>query len=222
MPGRCFIDRRSALGWLAVAALLGGTGPVGPVAAERRVVVQGRVLTETGEGLAGWPIQLIATQRYIELKRFVSGGDMAIVGRAVSDANGYFSIDVPKGRKYQFWFLRLAEAGRLDTIRYLPPQDIEITASARRARVATVDAVIRQHPDWPEVERRVAQEGGEHTERGRILRTLGLPEKAARNEATGEEEWWYFTRGVLYTFSGTGEAGLRRFEPVKPPPEGTR
>ena len=209
-----------ALAALAAALLLASAADATPaLAAAKHVAAQGRVLDPAGGGMPGWPVVLIGTQRYIELKRFSSGGSVATLTRATTDANGYFSIDVPKDRHYQFWFLRFAEPG-LDTVKYLPPEDVEITTDVRRDRVASVEKTIRLHPDWPEVERRVAEAGGETTEKGKILRALGLPEKNVKDEAAGTEEWWYFTRGILYTFSGNQAANERRFEPVKPPPAG--
>jgi len=190
------------------------------VAAGKRVAAQGRVLTASGEGMPGWPVVLIGTQRYIELKRFSSGGGVAILTRATTDANGYFSIDVPKDRRYQFWFLRFAEQGGLDPVKYRMPEDVEITADVRRDRVASVQKAIQLNPAWPEVERRVAEAGGESSEKGKILRALGLPEKSVKDDAAGTEEWWYFTKGILYTFSATEPVSERHFAPVVPPPGG--
>lgn len=222
MSRRVVISRVSAASVIptVIAAVLMLAASAHTLFAEgKHVVAQGRVLSPSGEGMAGWPVQVIATQRYIELKRFATGGDMVTAARATTDASGYYAIDVPKDRHFQFWFLRFVEAGQLDTVKYLYPEDVEITADVRRGRVAAVDKTIKLNPDWPEVERRIGEAGGESTERGRILRSLGLPEKHVRDELTGADEWWYFTRGILYTFHGSQPAVERRFEPVKPPPD---
>src|SRR5262249_39326279 len=151
------------------------------------------------------------------LKRFSSGGDVVIAARLATDANGYYTVDIPKDRHFQFWFLRFAEAGSLDTVKYVPPEDVEITTEVRRARVAGVDKMILIQRDWPESQGRIDERGGESTEKGRVLRSLGLPEKNVRDDATGSEEWWYFTKGIVYTFHGSESMGERRFEPVKAP-----
>jgi len=187
-----------------------------PAFAEKRVVVNGRVLSSSGAGMPGWPVSLLATQRYIEISSYTSGGKVTEVAATSTDANGYFSFDVPRKRGYHFLFVRLSDPERLDTVRYLKPEDIEITAQVRRGGLATVEATIQDHPDWPEVDRRIREEGGDLTPRGRILRSLGLPEKVSRSEA-GEDEWWYFTRGVVYLFRGAEAVGSRRFDPVVPP-----
>jgi hypothetical protein len=188
--------------------------------AERRLVVQGRVLSSSGSPMAGWPVSLIGTQRYIEFSRYSSGGQVATLASGTTDENGYFSFDLPWKRGFQYWFVRFADKEHLDPVRYVTPDDFEVTTEVRRGRAANVEMTIKDHPDWAEVERLIADAGGESTQRGGILRTLGLPEKRSRDEASGEEEWWYFTKGVLYTFRDGQPTGIRRFEPVAPPPGG--
>lgn len=187
-------------------------------AREKRVAIQGRVLSESGEGLSGWPVTLISTQRFLELGRRTSGGEITTVARTSSDSNGYFSIDVSKKEGFQFWFVRFMDPDHFDPVRYLPPEDVEITIEARRGRVSTLQKVIAPHPEWSEVQRRVTEAGGVATPKGKVLRTIGLPEKSVVDESSGEEEWWYFTKGIVYTFRGAESTGSRRFEPVAPPP----
>jgi len=208
--------------WIMVSlSALAGAAAGLHAAPEKRVVVQGRVLSAEGQGMAGWPVHLIGTQRYVELRSYTSGGAVAELAGATTDENGYYSFDLPKNRTYQYWFVRFMDKAHLDPVRWITPDDVEVTSDIRRGRVAQVDMTIRAHPDWAEVKRMIAEAGGEGTQRGRILRTLGLPEKQARDEATGEEEWWYFTHGILYTFKDRKPTGSRRFEPVVPPPGGS-
>ena len=210
-----------ALSMLAQAAALALPAPLGgPAASEKRVTAQGRLISEKGEPLAGWPVTLIATQRYVEFSKFTSGGDIVTAASGLTDAGGYFSLDVPKDRRFQFWFLRFIDPATFDAVRFQAPGDLEITADARRGRVAQVELTIKFHSDWAEVERRISAAGGETTPKGKILRTLGLPEKLAAGEASTEEEWWYFTKGIVYIFRGAEPIGSRHFDPVKPPPGG--
>ena len=195
-----------------------------PAAAEKRVTVQGRVTTGDGVGLEGWPVSLIGTQRYIEFSKYTSGGDVLRAGETRTDVNGYFTIDVPKARGFQFWFVRFLDPATFDAVKYQPPADVEITADARRGRVSRIDTTIRFQKDWSELLQRISEAGGEGTARGKILRTLGLPEKVVAEQATvqgnlgspGNEEWWYFTRGIVYQFRDGTPTGSRRFEPVVP------
>lgn len=186
----------------------------GAAAAADRIRIQGRVLDENGEGIAGWPVILIGTQRLLEIGRFTSGGDVEAVASVSTDRSGYFSIDVQRRRGLHYWFLRFVSRDQFDPVKYLPPQDIEITKNARKGRLIEVGTTVRFHPDWAEVTRRVADVGGGDTPKGEILLTLGLPEKVVTKEP-GVEEWWYFESGVVYTFNGTEEMSTRRFDPVR-------
>jgi len=206
----------AAISWALASAPEAGL----PLRAARRLVVQGRVTSPSGSAMAGWPVSLIGTQRYIEFSRYSSGGQVATLASGTTDENGYFSFDLPKARGFQYWFVRFADKEHLDPVRYRTPDDVEVTTDVRRGRVAQVQMTIKDHPDWAEVERLISEAGGESTQRGGILRTLGLPEKRSRSESTGEEEWWYFTKGVLYTFRDGQPSGIRHFEPVAPPPAG--
>lgn len=221
IAARAAASARGILLVMVSLSALAAAATVARAATEKRVVVQGRVLTGEGQGMSGWPVHLIGTQRYLELRSYTSGGAIAELASATTDENGYFSFDLPKDRTYQYWFVRFMDKAHLDPVRWITPDDVEVTSDIRRGRVAQVEMTIRAHPDWAEVERMIADAGGETTQRGRILRTLGLPEKQARDEATGEEEWWYFTHGILYTFKDRKPTGSRRFEPVVPPPGGT-
>ncbi|MGH9868257.1 MAG: hypothetical protein ACREAA_08855 [Candidatus Polarisedimenticolia bacterium] len=216
MVTRAAIARGLSLTALVLAVVC-ASGPAHAV--DKRIVVQGRVLAADGTAMTGWPVQVIGTQRYIELNRHTTGGQVATVARTTTDENGYFSFDLPREGPWHYYFVRPIDQAHLDPVRWLVPDDVEVTTDIRRGRVAQVQATIRPHPDWPEVERQIAEAGGETTQRGRILRTLGLPEKRVNDQATGEEEWWYFTHGILYTFQKGQPTGSRRFEPVAPPPK---
>ncbi len=206
---------------LLLALLTTLLAPVtGARASGQRIMCQGRVLSQAGQGMADWPVILIGTSRYLEIGKHTSGGEVATLARTSTDENGYYSIDIPRERRYHYYFLRFADSSKLDPVKYSIPDDVEISAEARRGRLAQVDLTVRLHPDWPEVERRIAEAGGVDTPKGKILRKLGLPEKSVMDRSSGEEEWWYFTKGVLYTFRGSEPTGTRNFEPVSPPPGG--
>lgn len=191
-----------------------------PVDAAKRIQVQGRVILESGEGLADWPVQLIATQRFFSFSKFSAGGKVVTVARTRTDADGYFTFDVARKRGYRFWFLRFLDPSTFDTVKYRVPADREITEEIRHGRIASLEETILYHPDWPEVERRIKEAGGEATPQGKILRSLGLPEKSTPL-TSGEVEWWYFTKGIVYTVRGSRVVGSRWFEPVTAPPGDT-
>lgn len=201
---------------LAASAALGmllalSTEPLAQ--SQKRVVVQGKVSDDRGAPLTSWPVSLIRTKRYVELTRKVIGGDVEVAARVQTDADGYFTIDIPRDRSFHFYFIRFLDPEHFNSIQYVPPADWEITSTAKRGRVTQITKVIALRPDWDELQRRLAAVGGESSQRGRVLRTIGLPDKTVATPE-GVEEWWYFSRGVMYMFRGDDAVGEQRFEPV--------
>jgi hypothetical protein len=197
----------------ALALCLAPAPPEVLAAGEKRILVQGRLLDDKGAPLAGWPVSLIRTKRYVELTRKVIGGDVDLAARVQADKDGFFTIDIPRERGYQFYYLRFLDPEVFDPVQYVAPADWEITSTAKRGRLTQINKVIAHTPDWDELQRRLESVGGETTTRGRVLRTIGLPEKTATT-SDGAEEWWYFSRGIMYTFRGDQPVGEQRFEPV--------
>lgn len=216
-------QRTALMSFFAMLIVMGAATALDPGAiarVERHIIVQGQVMGPDGKGMGGWPVALIGTQRYLEFSHRTAGGNISTLARSVTDAAGYFAIDVPRERKYHFWFLRYADPAHLDTVKHVAPPDQEITTLVRGGRVAIVQATVQFHPQWQELVRLVSESGGAAGEKGRILLALGLPEKRATGAAVEpdvDEEWWYFTKGVVYSFRGSEPITLRRFEPVKPP-----
>jgi hypothetical protein len=207
--------------WVCAAAILAsaaaGASPAG--AAERRIHVQGRVTDPEGRGLPGQPVRLFKTRRGIELPRFTSGGQVAEAARVATDAGGFYEIDVPRDRSFDDFYLRFHDPASFDRVQFLVPADREITHDLKRGGAIQVDVVLARRPDWPEVARRIEAAGAD-SPKGRILRSLGLPER--EGPGTGpdgpREEWWYHSQGVVYFFRDGRAAGFRRFEPVPPGP----
>jgi hypothetical protein len=185
-------------------------------AAERVVHVQGRILDPDGSGLERQTVRLFKTRRGFEVGGFSSGGQVAEAARVETDRQGFYEIRIPRDRSYDHYFLRFYDPQRFDRVRFHLPDDREITRDLRRREVLRVDVTLRWHETWPDVRRRL-DAVGEDSPKGRVLRTMGLPEteSTARGPEGLREEWWYHTRGVVYFFSSGKASGFRRFEPVR-------
>lgn len=207
--------RAVALVALTLASTLALAGAVR--AAERMIHVQGRVVDPSGQGVAGSPVRLFKTRRSLDLGRFSSGGQVTEATRTLTDENGYFEIEIPRDRTYDDYFLRFHDAGSFDRVKYMLPDDREITRELRRGSPLILEQTLQYHPQWEEVQDRIRSVGAD-SPRGRILRSMGIPEREMMG--TGPDgprtEWWYHTRGVVYFFRDGEAAGYRRFEPVKP------
>ncbi|MEK7205317.1 MAG: hypothetical protein AAB254_07380, partial [candidate division NC10 bacterium] len=94
-------------------------------------------------------------------------------------------------------------------------EPLDITQLLDRERTLIGNQVLRFHPAWTEVERQIAFYGAE-SEKGRILRKHGLPEKR-ETSGTGDaaaEVWWYYADGVSYWFTGEKLTRTHEFTPI--------
>ncbi len=189
-------------------------GPA-PEAGVPTIHVQGRVLSPDGHGVPGQSVRLFKTRRSLALGRFSSGGQIAEAARATTDEHGFYEIRIRKDRAFDDYFLRFYDLSTFDSVRYRLPGDREITREIRRGGTLRIDVTLAWHDGWPEVRSRL-EEVGEDSPRGRILLAMGLPESEKRADGPSglRDEWWYYSRGVVYFFRGREAAGSRRFEPV--------
>jgi hypothetical protein len=180
------------------------------------VDVRGRILSPDGTGVPSIPIRLFKTRRSLQLGKFSSGGQVSEATRVLTDENGFFELRIPRDRSYDDYFLRFHGPDGFDSVKYRPPADREITRDLKRGEPLILEVELAYQPDWPEVMRR-AEAVGEESAQGKILRSLGLPEREMNGLGPGgpREEWWYHTRGVVYFFREGQAAGFRRFEPVR-------
>ena len=202
----------------AVAAILAaGTSIAILPAAERHVHVVGRVTDADGKGLVGQTVRLFKTKRSLTIGNRTSGGHVAEAARVATDDGGFYEIDVPKDRAFDDWFLRFYDAATFDQVQYRFPPDREITRDVRRGETLRADVTLERRPDWVEVSRRIASLGDDSPQ-GRLLRSMGAPEREKQGAGPDgpREEWWYYSRGVVYFFRNGQPAGSRRFDPVEP------
>lgn len=204
-----------ALGPLLLATAAAAAPAGDAQAAWSRIQVRGRVVDEAGRGVAGMTVRVIMTSRAVELPKFSSGGKVSEAGRATTDANGFYEIDAPRDRTFDDYYLRFHDPATFDAVRWLPPPDRDITPDLRRGEWIQADVALGLRPDWPLVTGRLAL-FGEDSPRGRILRAMGIPEREGPGAGPDgpREEWWYYSRGVVYYFRDGRSAGFRRFEPV--------
>ncbi len=212
---------------LSRVALLAGAlglllqGAAAGIAAEKEIHVSGRIVDSGAVGVSGSPVRLLKTRRSLSVGRFSSGGQVAEAARTATDENGFYELRIPKDRSYDDYFLRFHDPETFDRVRFLAPEDREITRLLKSGTALIVDVELLENPDWPEVKRRI-EGAGEDSEMAKILRSLGLPERQMTGAGPEgpREEWWYHTRGIVYFFRDGVPLGYRRFEPVQGLAEG--
>jgi hypothetical protein len=181
------------------------------------VVIHGTVVDAAGKPLAGYPVRLIKTKTTLNLLHFSTGSRHEDYARTETDAEGRFELKALPDPKFDYFYLRFYDPKTFDPVRYSVPADVNITKSFKSKTDVQADALIRDHPDWAKVQSMVA-EFGPDSNRGKILRSLGLPEKRqAFPETPGKEYWWYYAKGLCYQLQGDQVLNKRTFEPVLPP-----
>lgn len=212
--------RAAGGGWgpavvLCALGLLGGAEAAAAVGAE--TVIRGTVKDQGGSPLAEYPVRLIKTKTVLNLLHFSTGSQQQEEARTQTDASGRFVLKLVPDPRYDYFYLRFYDPATFDPVRYSVPGDLDITRRIKTGTEVVVDRVIQDHPEWPRVDAMI-REFGEGSNRGRILRSLGLPERRETFPgAPGRENWWYYANGICYQMSADAVLKVRRYDPVLPP-----
>ena len=180
----------------------------------KRLVVRGQVTEESGAGVEGIPIRVLATRRVVKFLTIESQPAEKELVSTVSGANGFYELEVPKVRDHDFYFLRFHDA-HFDAVRYSTPPDIEITGWINKRRPVVQDVRLTSAPGWDAV-RRLVDLYGADTTRGKIIRQLGVPERTERTSRLDDldrETWWYEILGVAYVIEDGEVVEKRSFQP---------
>ncbi|MCI0407590.1 MAG: carboxypeptidase-like regulatory domain-containing protein [Acidobacteria bacterium] len=208
------------LGWGALAAVLA----LGPQASAQDaeggpglIVIRGTIRDQSGAPLADYPVRLIKTKTTLRLLHFSTGSRQEEYGRTQTDPQGRFELKVARDPQFDYFYLRFYDPKTFDPVRYSVPADVDITKTLKTKPELEVDSVILNHPDWSKVES-LLSEFGAQSNRGKILRSLGLPERRQTfADSPGKESWWYYAKGLCYQLQGDQVLKIRNFDPVLPP-----
>ncbi|MFB3817427.1 MAG: carboxypeptidase-like regulatory domain-containing protein [Candidatus Methylomirabilales bacterium] len=164
-------------------------------------VVEGRVTDDSGRPVANSPVVVVGRSLSLVTTRLEYQQAGQQEARTVTDAEGRYRLEfIPSSLGNNFYLFFHDRTG-FDSVRYRTPEPIEITDLLRRERRLAIQQVLLPSPTWPEVARQLAFYG-EDSDRGRILRRHGLPEKRESSAALDTEIWRYESQGISYWFSG--------------------
>jgi hypothetical protein len=186
-------------------------------ASSAEIVIRGTLKDQSGTPMADYPVRLIKTKTTLRLLHFSTGSRQVECGRGTTDGEGRYELKVAPDPKFDYFYLRFYDPKSFDPVRYSVPADVDITKTFKTRNEVTVDAVIQDHPDWAKVSDLLGQVGAD-SNRGKILRSLGLPERRQTfSDNPGRENWWYYAKGICYQLQGDHVLNLRKFDPVLPP-----
>ncbi len=198
-----------------IALMLTGCATINP---DWPRAVTGRVTDETGQPVPNSPVVIVArtaTFDPMHLAYETSGRQEA---RATTDADGRYRIEfVPAALGNNFYLFFYDQVG-FDRVKYKTPAPQDISELVERGRAPAINQVLEFNGTWPEVQRQIGFYGV-GTDRAKILRTHGLPDKREQpaGAASDQDIWWYYADGVSYRFAGNTLVNTARFTPGTTP-----
>ena len=195
---------RAATVTLGVLVLVGVLVGCATTTVRQTRILTGQVTDESGAPVAGNPVLLVARSLDLSAARMQYDERGRREVQTVTDGQGRYRIEFVPASLGNNFFLFFSDASGFDRVKYQRLEPLDVTDRLRRDGTTTVNPVLRFQPSWPEAERQIAFYGPE-SERGRILRRHGVPEKRETPAGPGDatEAWWYYADGVTYWFSGS-------------------
>jgi hypothetical protein len=186
-----------------VPILGGGTGARAAAAA-----IEGQVFDGDGVSLSGVRVVLVHEPAAGLFTASDEKPEPSVVADTRTDEAGFFRLSVPaelpRGGTLE---VRVRPTRQWDHLRYAPPAPMRLDDEARRGGTEIVTIVVEDARAWREIEREIRRVGGADTDRGRLLRRLGLPPEVVAR-ADGRIEWRY--PDVTYVFQDAELVETRR------------
>ena len=203
---------------LARAVLVGVLTGCATVTVQETRVVTGQITDDSGAPVAGNPVLLVARSLKLSALRLEYDERGRREVRTATDAQGRFRIEFAPADLGNNFFLFFYDVTGFDRIKYRRPEPLDITDRLSRDQAVVVNHVLQFEPSWSEVARQMAHFGAE-SDRSRILRQHGLPDKRDVPAGSGAEPevWWYYADGVNYWFVGDRLTRTSQFPPMPRP-----
>jgi len=205
--------RRATL--LALPLALSALAACATVEIRETRLVEGRITNDAGEPVANSPVVLVGRSLTLAAARLEYKEHGQEEARTVTDASGRYRLEVIPSTLGNNFYLFFYDRMGFDAVRYRIPEPIEITDLLRRQERLVINQVLLPSVTWPEVARQIAF-FGEDSDRGRILRRHGLPEKRESSPALDAEIWRYETQGITYWFNGDRLVEISTRPPARP------
>lgn len=213
-------QRMKRLGLLLAGAIAVGCATV---QIEEQRVISGRLTDQQGRPVTNTPVMVVGRKLDLNMKLEYNELDRRQL-KVLTDRDGRYRIGfIPSDLGNNLYLFFLAEEG-FDGVRWQRPDSIDITSRLKESKELRFDQVLLDHPQWKEVQKRIAQYGADSM-RGKVLRQLGLPERIERGVGDQPAEtWWYYSKGISYRFAGSAIEGSYTFQPIRgvPPPPATK
>lgn len=203
---------------LTMAVLAGVLTGCATVNVPQTRVVMGQVTDESGQPVGENPVLIVARSLKLSALRLEYDERGRREVRTVTDAQGRFRIEFAPASLGNNFFLFFYDVTGFDRVKYRRPEPLDITERLGRDQAVVVNRVLQFEPSWAEVARQIAYFGAE-SDRSRLLRQHGLPDKRDVPAGSGAEPevWWYYADGVNYWFVGDRLTRASQFAPMPRP-----
>jgi len=177
------------------------------------IVIRGSVVNEEGYGVANLPVRFIMEKRGFNKNHSAIG---VLEEKEIStrtDSKGLFEIIWLEDSSFNNFYLRFYREEEFDEVLYQKPQDVDITQSIKLSKTIKVDPVLKFNTKWEEIKAEVDKLGAD-SDKGRILRRRGIPDKKERfrgKKFKNMQIWWYYSKGICYRFKGSNLDKVFRF-----------
>ncbi len=178
-------------------------------------VVTGTVTDESGQPVANSPVVVVARSLDLATTRMEYEERGRQETRTTTDAQGHYRLEFIPATLGNNFYLFFSDKAGFDGVKYKRPEPLDITKLLKRDRTMTVNQVLQYTATWPEVERQIAFYGA-NSDRGKILRKNGLPDRREPSGTGGpdSEVWWYYAYGISYWFTGDKLTSTHTFQPI--------
>ncbi len=178
-------------------------------------VVMGTVTDESGQPVTNSPVVVVARSLDLAATRMKYEEHGRQETRTTTDALGHYRLEFIPNTLGNNFYLFFYDTTGFDDVRFVRPASLDITGLLRQDQTVTVNQVLRSAPTWPEVKRQIAFYGP-NSDRGRILRQDGLPDRRepAGTGGPDSEVWWYYGFGISYWFTGDKLSSTHTFQPI--------
>jgi len=159
--------------------------------------IEGQIFDRDGKPLAGAVVRVVESSSGGFFAPANGAGEEREVARVAADRHGFFKFDLGPRTVRGPVLVRCHDEANWDQLRYAAPPDKDVGPALRERARAVVACLVNDAPGWPALSREIARVGGSESDRGRVLRRMGLPPETFVG-TDGQIEWRY--PGAVYAF----------------------
>ena len=162
---------------------------IGIATVSQAVELKGSVSDELGEPVVDSPIYMVMKREVFNILKFTYQTVETKTVSVKTDEHGLYQMDIDVDPYFNRFYLYFHGEG-YDYARFLRPEPQDVTDDVKAGRESVVNRVLKRNPLWDDLQI-VLNDLDPDSERYRILRSYGFPERRETGE-DGSETWYYY------------------------------